>query len=230
MKEETIEGNVAKDFHKDNVDNPERYNEFVELVRPLIKGLENPTIIDLGCGSGVLEVILAKEFPNAYFIGLDISSDMIKIAKEYAKGQGISNLEFRLYDLNCLVSRNPFPQRADVVISRHTFHRLNNLLNGLKAMANLTKTGGKFLVNSFVSLSDIDEEGFKEWIGCLRERNDAPLNQMAWALAHYSAPSLEDYQHALNNLSKKYELKDKRIWVDNEGYGCKTVKIYAVRS
>tara|TARA_R110000851_G_scaffold72142_1_gene160078 strand:+ start:102 stop:860 length:759 start_codon:yes stop_codon:yes gene_type:complete len=55
-------------------------------------------ILDVGCGTGNHSVLLAQQNPDKTFFGIDISGDMIDIAK--SKSKDISNLSFHNIDLS----------------------------------------------------------------------------------------------------------------------------------
>ena len=58
----------------------ERTRPSIDLVNRL--NIESPKkIIDIGCGPGNSTQVLAQRFPNAYILGVDNSSNMIKTAK-----------------------------------------------------------------------------------------------------------------------------------------------------
>jgi methylase of polypeptide subunit release factors len=51
-------------------------------------------ILDAGCGSGYKSLILAEANPNARIIGVDISSESVKLAEQRLKYHGFDNAEF----------------------------------------------------------------------------------------------------------------------------------------
>jgi len=54
------------------------------------------TIIDLGTGLGILSIEINKLLPQVKIIGVNISSEMLEIAKKNADEIGMSNYETRL--------------------------------------------------------------------------------------------------------------------------------------
>jgi len=50
-----------------------------------------PLFIDVGTGSGVLAVVLAKEFPNATVVATDVSDGALRVAKRNAERHGVAD-------------------------------------------------------------------------------------------------------------------------------------------
>ncbi len=77
--------------------------------------LEYSNALDIGCGAGELSCIAAQLRPEATVLGLDISSDLIEVAR--ARGNGLPNLSFALGDASQW-KRGAEAER-DLLISRH---------------------------------------------------------------------------------------------------------------
>ncbi len=222
-KRESIQGNTATDFHADNKANLQRYNEFLNIVLSYAEKLKKKdcTIIDLGCGSGEMEFLLTKRIPYATIIGIDKSTTMINHAQKFLKD--CPKVKFYCKDINKLKSKDFC---GDIIISRHTFHRLNDLNKGFLAMARIAKKNGLMINNSFVNLKNLNVKEFEKWVDCFIERNNAPLNQKEWALAHFNAPNFEDYIKTIKSIKS---IKLIKIGLDDKGYGCITIKIIAAK-
>src|ERR1700730_13477161 len=103
MKIEPITGSEAEAFHRMGSRALYRYNEFVDLL--VGAGIaDGQTVVDLGCGSGELEIILSSRFPSLKLVGIDLSEDMVRIARGYAAEQGKA-LEFRHGDAQLLAGK-----------------------------------------------------------------------------------------------------------------------------
>lgn len=228
MKIEPITGSDAEAYHRMGSRAFERYNEFVDLL--VDHGLgDGRTVVDLCCGSGELEIILSSRFPSLNLIGVDLSEDMVRIARGYAADQG-KELQFRHGDAQSLVGMEDLIGKADMVVSRHAFHRLTRLPAGFDTMLRLVKPGGAVVNCSFLQLSDFDEPAFRTWVRFLKERPWDSEMQVVWALAHYHAPRLEDYREAFAQAAGDTPVSEQRIWVDDRGYGVSTVKCVARRA
>lgn len=115
----TAEGKVKNDMIR-------KYNQidhFVELVEGMIKDQgdkDNITVLDCACGKSYLSFVLnfyikEKLKKNCYFIGLDISEQVISSSRKMAQNLGYKNMEFHQIDI-----QNYMPDRKiDIVISLH---------------------------------------------------------------------------------------------------------------
>ncbi len=79
--------------------------ELVELVESKIEnqcrsGSDKSKIVDVGTGSGVIALSLAKKFPEAHIFAVDVSEDALSLAQENAARLGLTNrVQFRKNDL-----------------------------------------------------------------------------------------------------------------------------------
>ena len=103
---------------------PVLYSQRYELYRtvgPLIASLlilEGPskgTVLDFGCGVGILTTFYAKTFPNLTVVGVDRSAASIAAAQERARALGLANIRFESLD----IEQMPLPGPFDLVLSVH---------------------------------------------------------------------------------------------------------------
>lgn len=91
----------------------------------LAKGMSEPSILDLGTGSGCLAVALAHQIPGAKVLAIDISADALLVAKGNAEKHGVSEritfLEGDLYSpvpngekVDFIVSNPPYIRTAEI--------------------------------------------------------------------------------------------------------------------
>ena len=104
-----------------------KYNQidrFVELTEGIIKklaeGKENITVLDCACGKSYLSFVLnyyikEKLKKNCYFVGLDISEQVIASSKQMAANLGYKNMEFLEMNIQDYMPT----KEIDLVISLH---------------------------------------------------------------------------------------------------------------
>lgn len=81
---------------------------------------ENPKILDIGAGTGLLSAFLMKRYPKASFTLIDISEKMLDIAKDRFRGN--LNVEFIVADY----SKISFIKKYDMVVSALSIHHLED--------------------------------------------------------------------------------------------------------
>lgn len=214
-EEEPMKGLSAQEFSDEAKLHPERYEHIAHMVKKLVdeSEVENPLIVDFGCGPGVLTSMIAKLIPNAKVVGTDLSEDMLNIARKNAAEQNL-NIEFYQHD-----SHKPFSldgKPADVLVSRNMLHRLASLEAGLTAMAKtVRKRGGKVLNVSFRNLNDLDTEAQKHFVPEFQVRSDFPRLQEAWVFALLNAPTLSQYETAAKKAAEAAEMKEPQVTTDH---------------
>lgn len=85
-----------------------------ELERRL-SGMDIHSALDVGCGAGELSLALARCNPDAQVLGVDVSPDLVAVARQRAAG--LANVHFELADAS---NWQPSAyERPDLVMSRH---------------------------------------------------------------------------------------------------------------
>lgn len=97
----------------------------------------NETVLDLGCGDGVLTEQLSLLVPYGKVLGIDASKNMIDTAKKINR----SNLEFANININELDYKNEF----DLIFSNATLHWIKDHKELLKNSYKALKIHGKIL-------------------------------------------------------------------------------------
>ncbi len=89
-----------------------------------IRKLPKPnSILDVGCGGGQFTIELAKQFPMAQVVGIDISNDAIEFARKKLQNANVRNVLFEVPSSNHLsYELNSF----DFVTSALVCHHLND--------------------------------------------------------------------------------------------------------
>jgi SAM-dependent methyltransferase len=85
-------------------------DRLLDAIRPL----GGRRILDIGCGAGELSLALSRERPSSKVVGLDISPDLVAVARE--RGSNRDNLEFAIADAQTWRAGEFDP---DLIVSRH---------------------------------------------------------------------------------------------------------------
>jgi SAM-dependent methyltransferase len=99
----------------------------------------NGRVLDVGCGSGSMSRLIARSFPHAEVIGVDVREQYLEFARARARDEGTGNLTFRSADVFAL----PFPDASfDVVWCKYLLQWLRDPKSALAEMKRVTKPGG----------------------------------------------------------------------------------------
>jgi ubiquinone/menaquinone biosynthesis C-methylase UbiE len=137
---------VASDYSKKVA--PYRYAQFLTLVHELdLFGDEQ--VLDIGSGPGELSMEIAKQLASGGFLrGIDLSPQMIRLARRIARQQRRNNVAFASGDaLKLAFEADSF----DVVVSSNAFPWVPDRPRFLSEVFRVLKPGGRF---GLVALSD----------------------------------------------------------------------------
>jgi arsenite methyltransferase len=126
------------------------------------------TVLDLGSGAGADVLISARRVgPTGRVIGIDMTDEMLELARRNATDAGVSNVEFRKGYLEEL----PLPDTSvDVVISNCVINLSGDKPKVLAEAARVLKPGGRFAVSDVIADPDMDEAtktDIAAWTGCI---------------------------------------------------------------
>lgn len=79
--------------------------------------LDNYRLLEIGVGSGAIILSIAKSCPNGELIGVDISEEALKIAKENKEHLKISNVTLIKSDLFEVFLNEPIKEKFDIIVS-----------------------------------------------------------------------------------------------------------------
>src|SRR4051812_36191006 len=74
---------------------PAHLSAVAQLFRLAVPAVATARVLELGCAAGGNLIPMAAAFPDASFIGIDLSPLQIEQAKQRAEAAGLSNIEFR---------------------------------------------------------------------------------------------------------------------------------------
>jgi ubiquinone/menaquinone biosynthesis C-methylase UbiE len=91
-----------------------------KIAGDIIEKIRSGTIVDLGSGTGYLSIEIAKRAPGLQVCGIDLSRQMVRIARRHA--QGVKNVRFEFGDVAALAFEN---DSVDFIVSTGSLHHWN---------------------------------------------------------------------------------------------------------
>src|SRR5438034_1464181 len=126
------------------------------------------TVLDLGSGGGIDVILSAKRVgPTGKAYGLDMTDEMLALARENQKKAGVGNVEF----LKGAIENVPLPDNTvDVIISNCVINLSGDKDRVLAEAFRVLKPGGRFAVCDVVVRGDVPADIRKSmelWVGCI---------------------------------------------------------------
>ncbi len=126
------------------------------------------TVLDLGSGAGADVLISARRVgPAGRVIGLDMTTEMLELARRNAAAAGVTNVEFFRGYLEDI----PLPDASvDVVISNCVINLAADKAVVLAEAARVLRPGGRLAISDVLADPDMDEatrEDMVAWTGCI---------------------------------------------------------------
>jgi len=125
-------------------------------------------VLDLGSGGGIDVLLSARRVaPGGMAYGLDMTDEMLALARENQRKAGVENAEF----LKGEIERIPLPDEAvDVIISNCVINLSGDKDQVLREAFRVLKPGGRFGVADVVTRGEIPariRESVLLWVGCV---------------------------------------------------------------
>jgi arsenite methyltransferase len=126
------------------------------------------TVLDLGSGGGIDVLLSARRVgPTGNAYGLDMTDDMLALARENQRKAGLANVEF----LKGEIEHIPLPDNSvDVVISNCVINLSADKDQVLREAFRVLKPGGRFAVSDVVTRGDVPADvrhNMLLWVGCI---------------------------------------------------------------
>ena len=126
------------------------------------------TVLDLGSGAGADVLISARRVgPSGRAIGLDMTDEMLELARANAAAAGVANVEF----VKGYIEELPLADGSvDVVISNCVINLSADKPRVLREAARVLRPGGRLAVSDVIADPDMDaatRADMQAWTGCI---------------------------------------------------------------
>ncbi len=176
----------------------------------LIELKPGETVLDLGSGGGIDVLLSAKRVgPTGKAYGLDMTDDMLALARDNQRAAGVENVEF----LKGEIEKIPLPDNSvDVVISNCVINLSADKDSVLREAFRVLKPGGRFAVSDVVVRGEVPEEVRENmllWVGCVAGALEEKEYMAKLAQAGFVAISVEP--------TRVYSVEDSRSFLVEAG-------------
>jgi arsenite methyltransferase len=168
------------------------------------------TVLDLGSGGGIDVLLSARRVgPAGKAYGLDMTDEMLGLARENQRKAGVQNVEF----LRGEIENIPLPENAvDVIISNCVINLSADKNRVLQEAFRVLRPGGRFAVSDVVVRGPVPAEIRKNvelWIGCIAGAMDESEYRAKLTAAGFEAIEIEP--------TRMYKIEDARQFLAGKG-------------
>jgi len=168
------------------------------------------TVLDLGSGGGIDVLLSARRVgPSGKAYGLDMTDEMLALARENQRKAGVENVEF----LKGEIENIPLPDDCvDVVISNCVINLSGDKDRVLREAFRVLKPGGRFAVSDVVTRGEVPAQIRKDillWVGCIAGALQDVEYAAKLAAAGFAAISIES--------TRVYNVEDAREFLNGKG-------------
>ena len=160
---------------------------------------EGEVVVDLGSGGGLDVFLAARQVgPTGRAIGIDMTGDMISLARANARKGNYDNVSFHLAEIEAM----PIPSRSvDCVISNCVLNLCEDKDAALAEVFRILKPGGRLAISDIALRKELPEHVAKEmsaWTGCIGGALTIEDNREKLLRAGFTDVAIQDAQADLN--------------------------------
>lgn len=129
---------------------------------------EGETVLDLGSGGGADVLISARRVaPSGKAIGLDMTDEMLELARGNAAAAGVENVEF----IHGYIEEIPLRDASvDVIVSNCVINLSGDKRKVISESARVLRPGGRFAISDVIADEDMEDAtraDMAAWTGCV---------------------------------------------------------------
>jgi len=173
-------------------------------------------VLDLGSGGGIDVILSAKRVgPTGKAYGLDMTDEMLALARENQKKAGIENVEF----LKGAIENVPLPDNSvDVIISNCVINLSGDKDRVLREAFRVLKPGGRFAISDVVVRGEVPanvRKSMELWVGCIAGALEENEYREKLARAGFASIDVEP--------TRVYKVEEARAFLEAAGLDAATV-------
>jgi arsenite methyltransferase len=173
-------------------------------------------VLDLGSGGGIDVILSAKRVgPTGKAYGLDMTDEMLALARENQKKAGIENVEF----LKGAIENVPLPDNSvDVIISNCVINLSCDKDRVLAEAFRVLKPGGRFAISDVVVRGEVPaniRKSMELWVGCIAGALEENEYREKLARAGFASINVEP--------TRVYKIEEAREFLEAAGLDAETV-------
>ncbi len=167
-------------------------------------------VLDLGSGGGMDVLLSARRVgPSGKVYGLDMTDEMLALARENQRKAGIENVEFLKGEMEHI----PLPDSSvDVIISNCVINLSGDKDQVLREARRVLKPGGRFAVSDVVTrgtVPDAVRQSMLLWVGCIAGALEEEEYRAKLSAAGFTDIDIEP--------TRIYNLEDARAFLTGQG-------------
>ena len=171
---------------------------------------EGEVVLDLGSGGGIDVLLSARRVgPTGIAYGLDMTDDMLALARKNAAEAGVTNVEF----LRGRIEEIPLPSGSvDVIISNCVVNLSGDKRRVIEEAFRVLKPGGRFAVSDVVVQGELPSDvqrSMELWVGCVAGALSDQEFTSLLTDAGFESPTIE--------FTRTYQLEDAKAFLVNTG-------------
>ena len=168
------------------------------------------TVLDLGSGGGIDVLLSARRVgPTGKAYGLDMTDEMLSLARENQRKAGVENVEF----LKGEIEHIPLPDNTvDVIISNCVINLSGDKDRVLREAFRVLKPGGRFAVSDVVTRGEVPEDVRRNvllWVGWIAGARGDYEYAAKLAKAGFEGIEIEP--------TRVYNIEDARTFLSGQG-------------
>jgi ubiquinone/menaquinone biosynthesis C-methylase UbiE len=172
---------------------------------------EGEVVLDLGSGGGIDVLLSARRVgPTGKAYGLDMTDEMLELARENQRKAGVENVEFLRGEIEAI----PLPDNSvDVIISNCVVNLSGDKRKVIAEAFRVLKPGGRFAVSDVVTRGEVPDQvrqSMELWVGCIAGALSETEFETYLAEAGFEQIDIEP--------TRIYEFEDARAFLSGAGF------------